>query len=223
MQKFLEHEASRFSELGGLIEAKLTPDEDIPAGLVLANIPIGPVYDNSIIVARKRETAEKWIFRDVPDIKDFTDILSDLTKEGVLNLANKLEIDESEILEAALLTRTLIDNFSNETAVVLDRGPEILRLIRLTSREFDHGGIVIPSKPLELEYYLPVGLVKYQGLGVPLMYRLANTGHKDTSFNEIFPSVLLFSATVDKKHRLLEAEVITQEEEEPVLPKGLTI
>lgn len=210
MMQYLESEVLRFLPLKTKIENSSSSDQDIPSTLALAEITSHPLQKMSILVLRNGTgKIEEWMLR---DRVDFANELSDTTKEGIKFLADKLEVDDNEILEAARLTRTLIDDFADETAVVLDGGPEILRLTRSVSREVFHNGIIVPSLPFTLEYYFPVGIDRYRGIDNLVMYRVMNTDHGQIRFEEIFPAVLLFSATVSQKHRLMEAQQDVQAE-----------
>ncbi len=203
IERLAEEESALITGFKEKIEAKFSAESDIPAGLVLTEVNLSPVYKNQIILIRSgRPVVEEWMFKKAPEIEGFKDRLSDLAKEGVSNLAEKLEVEEDTIFKAALLTRTLIEKPDQATAVDLDGGPEVIRLIKTTLPGSRFNGILLPERPgYVLEYYSCFHIVAGEKSLVAIRSLLIHTNHQDASFEEIFPVALLLSATVAEKHK----------------------
>lgn len=186
------------------IEAKYTEDSgDIPAGLILAEVGSPPLYKSPVAVIRNGVLkAEEWLFRKPSGVEEFTGGLSKHAKEGVQALAEKLDIGAEVVFQAALLTRTLIEQSGDQTAVDFDGGPEVMRLVRSTLPESQVNGVLIPKKEgYMLEYYSCYQVIAFPGEIIPVRSLVIHTNHSGATFQEIFPVALMLSAVVTEKNK----------------------
>lgn len=187
--------------------------EDIPLGVALTNIPLVPDYKQLVALnIRGKIVLINWLFTTAPSLESALPLLSTQTQESIVAVSGKLGIKFNQILEAALLTKTLSEKSANGAiAIELYGGPEALRLTEATFPESSVNTTLTPlRKGYRLECYTDP---KISYADIPSRLLLADIKHPDASFQQLFPAVLLFSSHVANKRALQNEANISAETE----------
>lgn len=204
-ESLLKIEAGQITQISDLVGKRLD-EAETPVGISLLSLNLGPVTPKEVLVTDKNSgmLLQTWEFAPPPSTEALSAQLSIHAKENIATIAKGLEVEEELVLRAAALTRTLVEYPSSPTAVILEDGPEVLKMARSALPDTNDNGIYRPGgSGYMLEYYTVLGLVPDIGGVIPLLHSLAKVPVPTASFQDLFPAVLTFSTHVARRHESL--------------------